>query len=215
MGRRIKISAASRDFDNMLKSIKRLDAKNQARFNIAIGRPKADQITQQQLWMLTEGLLVQAFRAYEKFLAEVFTLLTQGKTNSVGQNAVSYINPVSFEHAQKMLQSAMPFLEWNSVDSVILRADTYLKDGFPIKLPLTANLTLLREIRHIRNHIAHDSNESRRKFLSVVSNRLPTVPSRKPSAGEFLNMTDPNGVQSQYFLETYLDGLEAFRTQAS
>ncbi len=161
---RRKISASFANFDSEITRLLALDTQNQTRYRAGPGRPNASVITTTQLHIITEGVFNRAFRSFESFLEEVFVLYSMEKRSRGGRHSLAYISPKSNEHAIQMMQSGMNFLQWNSPDTIIQRAELYLKDGFPIKESITINRTILRDVRHVRNHIAHNSRDSQAKF---------------------------------------------------
>jgi len=101
----------------------------------------------------------------------------------------------------------MPFLDWSSPDTLIDRSEAYLKDGFPVKRPLTTNLDTLRALKKVRNHIAHMSGESTVEFKKVLKSHYGTVPLRLLRPGEYL-LLPCKGDKSTYYLMSYMDTME-------
>lgn len=200
-----RIDTAQRDFLKQLSRIRRLDRENQSRFRLA-GGPRGANLTEAQFNILSEGLFSIGFRQFERFLEEVFVLYARGVRSPSGRVARPFIVPRSAAHALDLMQSAMPFLEWNSPETVINRAELYLRDGAPIKAVIVAHRTLFEDARQIRNHIAHDSRESLRRYRNVAARRLRIAPANVPPPGRFLQQTDP--VASTHMLLTFVNGFE-------
>ena len=206
MARR-KIGTAHSCFCADIDRLVRLDQQNQSRYRVGPGRPSSGALTKTQMIVLTEGVLLNAFRCYERFIEEVFILYALGRTSRSGAVAKPFIRPKNADHAVELIQSSMNFLEWNSPETIVRRAERYLRDGYPIKSAITADLSLLNDLRWIRNHIAHNSRESHTRYTKVVHRSLGILPLQIPPAGEFLLLTVPND-PSSYFLLTYLRGLK-------
>jgi hypothetical protein len=103
----------------------------------------------------------------------------------------------------------MSFLDWNSPDIVIERAELYLRNGYPIKLPYTTNLTALRQYKKLRNHIAHDSMESLDEFKKIVNAYYGgTAPLAYPSPGQYL-MLPSLSAPANYLLLDFFDLMSA------
>lgn len=187
-----------------LRSLRMLDAVNQRQFSAGVNRKAS--LTKVQLHVLTEAIFFAAFRAYEQFMRNVFILFCCGVQPSRRRLVRPYLKPKTLKHAEELLQSSMPFLDWSSPDSVIERAETYLEDGYPIKDVLSANIDSLRDFKRIRNHIAHMSKESYIEYLKTVKRHYGTVPLRVPRPGEFLLLTR-RGSRS-YYLSDYLQLIE-------
>lgn len=145
--RRTSISAAKRDFINEISRLRRFDHQNQVNF------ARGD-LTKNQIDLLVEAIFFSAFRAYENFLREIFLLHCMGKNWSKRRKPASFLKSVNFEHTERLIKSSMQFLDWTSPDTVITRSELYLKDGFPFKIPITSNITALRDFKKLRNHIA-------------------------------------------------------------
>jgi hypothetical protein len=201
---RRKISAVYIDFIKEIKRLERLNRQNQTRFAISGG---AIGISKRQLYLLSEGLFFAGFRAYENFLRDIFLLYCLEKRPRSGHEVKSFLKPKDFLHAEDLIRSAMPFLDWSSPSNMITRAETYLDQGFPIKLPLSTNQEVLNDYRHIRNHIAHNSRESLGEYKKVVRKHFNTLPLIIPSPGEFLLVKDKQ-YPSKYKLLVFLDFLK-------
>jgi len=203
---RRKISASYTAVDAEIGRLLRLDAQNQRRYRLGPGAPGVGTMTTSQMIVLTEGIFLAAFRAYEMFIEEIFVLYVMGKASRSNVTAYTYLKPRSSAHAIQLMQSAMPFLEWNTPDKVIARAELYLRDGEPLKSVLTQNRTVLADMRWVRNRIAHGSEEAQTKYENVVRKALRLMPLKIPAPGEFLMATDPQ-VAGQYFLIKYLKAI--------
>lgn len=200
---RRKHSAALRDFRTELDSLERFDAENQAAFSAATRAPGSKKLPQRQLHLLTEAIFFAGFRAYESFVRDVFLLYCMEKKPPSGAKAKSFIKPKNFNHAEDLIQSSMRFLDWTQPDKVIQRAELYLDNGFPVKLPYTTNLEVLRDFKRIRNHIAHDSKPSLEEYRKVLRKHYRTIPLTLPSPGEFLLV--PERHSTRYKLLTFFD----------
>lgn len=209
MSGRRKVSAAYASFMSEIERLTRLDSQNQIRVRRGPGRPSPATLSARQMTLITEGIFVRAFSSYELFMEDVFILYACGKKTRVGGSVGSFIKPRDGTHARDIIKSHMTFLDWNDADKIIQRCDIYLKNGGPIKLALTSNLTRLRYMRTIRNAIAHKSVEAFARYSNVVRNELRAPPlSNVPEPGEFLQMIDPVARPS-YFLMSYLNTLRS------
>lgn len=182
---RRKLSAAVRDFRHEMAQLERFDAENQSNFSSAIRS-----LSKKQLHFLTEAIFFRAFRSFEGFTRDIFLLYCMGKRTLDGSKVVSHLKPSGFFHAEILIRSSMRFLDWANPDTLIERSEIYLKEGFPIKLPVTSSRESLHDFRKIRNHIAHDSKESLDGYKSVLRRHFRTVPLSIPSPGEFLLVSD-------------------------
>jgi hypothetical protein len=206
---RTTLARCVKDLQSQLQSLRKLDSLNQHRFAAGIGRQSG--LTKAQLHVLTEAIFFSAFRAYEEFIRNVFVLYSCGIQPNKRRLVRSYLKPKTIKHAEELIQSSRPFLDWSSPDSVIERAETYLEHGYPIKDIVSANLDSLRNLKRIRNHIAHMSKESKVEYLKVVKDHYGTVPLRVPCPGEFLLLTKTGS--STYYLADYLQIIDRLATQ--
>ena len=204
-GKRVKISAAFKDFSSELNRLRRFDAENQTNFS-------GGSLSRKQIVFLTESIFFTAFREFENFIRDIFLLYTQEKKNSRNDRVVSYIKPKDFFHAESLIKSSMSFLDWNSPDTVIQRAELFLKDGFPVKLPYSTNRVKLNEYKKLRNHIAHNSIESLEGFKKVLKNHYGAIPLTIPKVGEFLMVTSRTDPMKYILLEVF-DVFESMANQ--
>ena len=105
------------------------------------------------------------------------------------------------------MKSSMAFLDWGSPQTLKDRANAYLKDGYPLEVPLSTNMARLRALKTVRNHIAHMSEESTVGFQKVVRSHFGTVPLKLPGPGEFLLLPcrhDP----TTYYLKSFMETME-------
>ncbi|MEQ9467393.1 MAG: hypothetical protein RLN88_08280 [Ekhidna sp.] len=198
--KRIKISAAYNDFIKTINGLRSFDSTNQLNFNKGL-------LSKKQIHILSESCFFSAFREYENFVRDIFLLYAQGKKTTSGSKVVSYLNPIDFFHAEKMMQSSMPFLDWNSPDTVIERSELYLKDGYPIKTPYTTNRSKLSDYKKLRNHIAHNSTTSLSAYKKILRVYFRTMPLKTPSVGEYLVLT-ARADRTKYHLLEFFDLIE-------
>ncbi|MDG4895044.1 hypothetical protein P9272_15860 [Mesorhizobium sp. WSM4976] len=200
---RRKVSAVHAGFIQELDALLRLDAQNQRRYRPGPGRPGPATLSKHQMILMTESVFIKAFSHYELFLEEVFILYTRNRPTRGGHRVPSFILPKDGEHARDILKSGMPFLEWNSPDTIVRRCEVYLHDGDPIKRSITAYSARLQRMKAIRNAIAHRSAEAAQRYNNVVRAELRAAPLQPLSPGEFLLSTDP-ATPASYFLLSYL-----------
>jgi hypothetical protein len=195
-----------------LVSLCSLDKKNQEQYSILIAAGKKPKLTKSQLHLLTESIFFAAFRAYEQFLRQIFIIYCLGKQTMHRRQIQSFLNPTNIDHAEALIQSAMPFLDWSSPDQVIERAELYLKGGYPIKRAIAANIDSLRDFKRIRNHIAHMSKESMGEYKKVLKKYFTVLPLRIPTPGEYLLLPSQSNTL-RYNLLAYIDLIEKVSSQ--
>ncbi|MGA2914633.1 MAG: hypothetical protein ABSE89_01240 [Sedimentisphaerales bacterium] len=199
-------------FKQKLRVLRAIDKQNQELFTSSLAKKKGSRrFTKTQMYLLTETVFFAAFRAYEQFLRNVFLLYCCGVPSSKRKLVQSHLRPQSIQHAEELVQSSMPFLDWSSPDILLERSETYLKDGYPIKATITMYLEQLRELKKVRNHIAHMSKESLEDFKKVVKTHYATLPLRTPIPGEFL-LLPSRRISGYYYLLEYMKIIEDVAT---
>lgn len=202
MVERRRVSAVFNHFDAGIDGLMRLDGLNQQRYRAGPGRPGPAVLSKGQMVLITEGVFIRAFSSYEVFLEELFVLYARGKSTISGRTVPRFILPKDGLHARDLIRSNMNYLEWNSPDVLIQRAETYL-DGGPIKQSIVQHKDRLNTIRRIRNAIAHRSDDAWQRYANAVTAELRAPPLKTPEPGGFLMMTDPRA-RNQHFLTSYL-----------
>lgn len=117
---------------------------------------------------LYESAFLRTFTAWERFLESTFFehLLRQDLPQKLSSNR--YYNPPSRKAAYELLLGGQRYLDWTEPATIVARAQAVFKRGTPFRAPLDGNAALLREMKRIRNAIAHDSQGARDKFGKLV-----------------------------------------------
>ena len=190
---RVKISASLNAFEQEINRLERFDYLNQQKFS-------SNELSKAQIELLVESIFFTGYRNFEAFIREVFILYCMEKKSSKRPHAKSFLKPKNFAHAEQLIKSSMEFLDWTSPDTVISRAELYLHNGHPIKLPYSSYRQQLKDFKKIRNHIAHNSLESESHFEKVVRTYFHGVrPLVMPSPGAYLMFTSRQ-VNTNYIL---------------
>lgn len=203
MKKRRKIDTVKKEFLKEILRLRKFDSENQKNFSSS-----KLSLKRKQLVLLTESIFFVAYREYENFIRDVFLLYVSGKFYFNRRKVASYLLPKDIFHAEKLIQSSMSKLDWNNPDTIILRSELYLKDGYPIKTPYTTTRTKLDEYRKLRNHIAHNSNVSLEAYKKLLINYYGTLPLKIPAPGEYLLLPDKINLSS-YQLLIFFDTIES------
>lgn len=198
----ITITQALQKFIEEIDNLINFDEENQRNFSSTI-EGSAGRIRKRQLHLLTEAIFFSAHRAYEHFVRDIFLLYCMQEKPKSGSDVISYLKAKDTLHAEQLIKSSLPFLDWTSPDIVISRSETYLENGFPVKLPYAAKKQTLIDLKHLRNHIAHNSSESLQGYIKVLRRHYTVVPLTIPKAGEFLLVSEKKN-RKRYKLLTYL-----------
>lgn len=198
---RTKISASYSNFRKDINRLRKFDSQNQLNY-------LAGNLTLTQLDLLVSSVFFTGFRSYENFIREIFLLYTLEKKPRSNSRVRSYISPNNFIHAEQLIKSSMNHLDWNSPDKIIERAELFLQNGFPIKLPVTTNLNALRQYKKLRNHIAHNSVESFEEYKKIVVTYYGVAPLKYPTPGQYL-MLSSRVNRANYLLLDFFDVIQA------
>ena len=191
-------------FQYQLSILKKFDSENQAAFSSG----KSSNLTAYHLYLLVETVFLRAYRTYEHYIRDIFLLYCTSQSTKSGKVVTSFLNPRDVEHAEQLVKSSMLFIDWDSPDMIIKRAELCLDQGFPIKAPYTSRVAILRDYKHIRNHIVHASTESLTNYSRVVGRYFGAPPLPLPEPGEFLLKPD-KARKTNYLLQTFLDTLDS------
>jgi hypothetical protein len=202
---RSKVSPAYRSFMKEISRLESFDLSNQKKY-------ANKELTKAQIELLVESIFFAGFRRYEGFIREIFLLYCMEKQPSKKPRVKSFLKPKSFHHSEQLIKSSMPFLDWTSPDTVIERAELYLDNGYPIKLPYTTNLQPLREFKKLRNHIAHNSAESQIEYEKVVRMYYGVAPLKIPNTGQYLMLSSKRN-PANYNLLDFFDLMKSISLQ--
>ncbi len=194
---RIKISASFNSFIKEIERLKKFDFANHIKF-------AKKELTKSQIELLVESIFFASYRGYEGFLREIFLLYCLEKQSKRKPKVKSYLKPKDFVHAEQLVKSSMPFLDWTKPDNIIARSEIYLQnDGHPIKLPYIVNKQQLMDFKKIRNHIAHNSIESENGYESVVRSYFGVTPLKIPTPGQYLMLTSKKKATNYNLLDFF------------
>ena len=205
------VSAVLRDFLTELRRLEKFDAENQRNFSRETPHKS---ISKKQLYLLTEAIFLAGFRAYENFIRDTFLLYCMEKKSASGRAIRSFLKPRDFLHAENLIKSSMPFLDWSSPDVIVKRSELYLDNGSPINLAITNQIIFLRDYKKIRNHIVHNSGESLSEYKKVLKKHYTVIPLTIPIPGEFLLQSERSEV-SKYKLLIFFDVMRSIATDSS
>lgn len=196
------ISDCYNDFNLEIKRLQKFDNDNNLNFNNG-------GLSLNQIELMTEAIFFAGFRAYEGFIRELFILYCLGEQplNPTTTPPISYINPNDFPHAESMIKSSLKFIEWNSPDELILRSETFLRNGHPIKIAYTTHKQDLDKFKKLRNHIAHNSSESEDQYIKVIREyNNGVIPAIIPSVGQYLRLScKKKSSKTKYILLDFFD----------
>jgi hypothetical protein len=138
--------------------------------------------------LLFESMFMSTFRALENLIEHCFVYSMQGMTNIGGKVIPRFAEPSSRSHARDMLLGTQTVLDWTSSTTILRRYETFLKDkDSGLYLGVSGVAGTLSTAKELRNHIAHNSDESAAKYGNVVTTFFPTPPLEVPTPGVLVN----------------------------
>ena len=154
--------------------------------------------SKQALGYSIEYIFLEGFKTWENFVEDLFTSHARYNDPVSGKRSYPYLAPKTESHALELLTLEKDYLDWTSPDNILVRAKTCFKKDTVITTPIKRNLSALRDMRKIRNHVAHGSKESLRLFKDLSRRRLGIIVARP---GDYLNKQSPRqNKYIQYFI---------------
>lgn len=151
-----------------------------------------------------EYTFLEGFKTWENFVENLFISHARYNDPVSGKRSYPYLAPKNEAHALELLTLERDYLDWTSPDNVISRAEKCFRTHSVMTSPIKLCMQDLRDMKKIRNHIAHGSKETERIFKDLSRTRLGRLVSRP---GDFLNQTSPDGVNhyNVYYLNILKD----------
>lgn len=173
---------------------------------VAAGHPGLPQL---QLNLVRELAFLRCVLAWEVFLEDSFVAYLTGGTGLSGKKAKAKVIAKTGVQARSVLLGGQDFLTWISADAVKKRAEVWFIDGEPYVAALNA-LTSHKEIRIVRNRIAHNSGEAKDKF-AVLRKQKVTNSAARHGMGPGGFLARPVGGQLTQF-DAYVSAMRAAAT---
>lgn len=157
--------------------------------------------------IITELAFLRAFLAWELFLEETFVLYLLGQTAPRGRPPYRFVFPPTRRGALHLiLPEGRDYVSWSVASTVAARAERFFRDGRPFSAALQSQMTILNDMRTIRNAIAHWQARTQQKFKALV--RTKTSTGTFPSSltvGAFLAGTVPSSAPPESFFTDYVN----------
>ena len=155
-----------------------------------------------------EGLFLSSHVAFEGFLEELFIgLLVDGLGVISSRSVVSPLVIVrSFNTARRLLYSSRKaYVDWLPYDNTLELAHKYFKGGRPFSELSDAQKQHMQKCHSIRNVIAHESKDSKKKYEKRVLGTTPLPPHEMTPAGYLRGLYRITPTQTRY--ENYMSQL--------
>ena len=137
-----------------------------------------------ELESIFELAFLNAFVAFENELTELLKTNLLMPTGSDGRARSKYI-PLSRMDAERLLLGTQRYFQLLPVEQMEKISKVYLKDGRPFTTLSGSQKSSIAKAHAIRNHIAHNSSDSKKTYLKRVRNHV-TLSSNRTAAGFYL-----------------------------
>lgn len=183
-----RVSVALRDFLESVRQSEELPRHVAELRSSCSGGPSI--LPRREFEMVVELAFLQLFLAWEEFLEESFIRYLCGSASPSGQKFRRLIKPQSQETARTFLMVNRRYVDWTEPGMLRPLAESMFENGGSFSVLSTAGRAL-REMRTIRNRIAHRSGSARTAFETLVRECLGYVPKPPLTPGAFLLRNRP------------------------
>jgi hypothetical protein len=157
---------------------------------------------------MTELAMLRGFLAWETFLEESFLLYMVGERSSGGRAPRRMAFPDNYKMAAEwVIPEGSRYASWTEAKRVRGKAERFFAGGRPFAPVLVANISMLDEVRVLRNAIAHASVSTNQKFEALARVKLGNIPPGL-TVGKFLGMTVLGSSPPVSYFESYMARIE-------
>lgn len=152
---------------------------------IQIANTTSPPFPKDKIYLVYELSFLKFFLAWEWFIENTFILYMLGKKTNRGYRPKTYAKPKDEEHAYEFVREGRDYADWTSPDAIKRKAKVFFKGGEPYESPLTSVIKDIQDMKTIRNAIVHMSQESQKRFETLLREKLGHAKAITP--GEFLS----------------------------
>ncbi len=153
-----------------------------------------------------EAAFLQAFKNWEGLLEETFIAFMCSRLAADGATIPCHVAAPNDDVARNLLYQGRQFIEWTDPEVVRERARCLFSIASRIESAINPVIGQLREMRYVRNAIAHASPQASRKFKDLVQRLFGGAPAIQRPA-ELLIHATPNNPNITMF-DSYVTALE-------
>lgn len=157
-----------------------------------------------------EYIFLCGYKTWEKFLESVFISQSRYNDPVSGKRPYPFLDPRTEKHAHELIKLEKDYIDWTSPDSVVSRAEILFRNSKIITDPIKSSMQDLRDAKRVRNHIAHESQETLRLFDDLTMKRLGK---KFKTAGNYL-LSKPSGNNDHYAI-FYINKFKQLVTEIS
>jgi hypothetical protein len=163
---------------------------------------------QRDLEQITAAAFLNLFIAWEEYLEAAITDFMMGDPTLGGNQPTKYVQPVSREHATKMVIHTNRYFDFANYEIVMKLAKLYFENGYPIEPALSSIVSDLADLKTMRNASAHMSSTTRTALESLAL-RIFGQPQPHISVYSLLTSIDPRAPNDSTVYVVYRDKLLA------
>ena len=165
-------------------------------------------LSDRQFEMVAELSFLQTYLAWEEFLEESFIRYLCGSASPSGKKFSRLVKPRDRGTAEKLLYMHRHRPDWTEPGNVTRLAESMFDLGGPF-VPVSSASADLREMKVIRNRIAHRSLSAQQELEQLVRRVYGAVPRRTTAGGYLLRRPPGPRSRKRTFLAYYSDLLVA------
>lgn len=154
---------AAQQCDRLIANAHRVDAN---------GIPLLPAVDQQQI---TIAGLLNLFVAWESFLEDCLAKYMAGCPTISGRLPVRFVTPSSIDAAKLMVVGVNRYFDYGNHDYVRKMVRLYFDQGYPFEPHLTSIVTMLGDLRTMRNASAHVTSTTQ-AALEALAQRVHSIP---------------------------------------
>lgn len=160
-----------------------------------------DLLTRRSATQFYEGLFLSANVAFEGFLEDLFVgLLVGGQgVQSSRSDVIPRIVVRTHRIARELLVTTRKqYIDWLPYDRTLELAEKYFRGGRPFSDLSDLEKQYVQKCHTIRNVVAHESRDSKRKFEKRVLGNTPLHPQERTPAGYLRGLYRATPAQTRY-----------------
>lgn len=139
--------------------------------------------------LVRELAFLRCVLAWEVLLEDSFIVYMTGGKGLSGKKAKSLVTAKTGPQARAILLGGRDYLSWSSTETVKGRARVWFSDGEPY-ITAFSTFSTNKEIRVVRNRIAHNSGEAKEQFNTLREKKVTNAAERRGMGpGAFLART--------------------------
>lgn len=143
---------------------------------------RSGHISRRDTALFYEGIFLRSVTAFEGLVEDLFVgLLTESV--KPGRNVLPRVTFRSHAVARDVMLGGRPYVDWLPYQFTEKRAEAFFRGGLPFRNLENGDKRELERIIKIRNAVAHQSRNARRKFEESVIGAAPMLSVERTPAG--------------------------------